>query len=736
MTARRLPPIGLALLLLPTLAAAATYTVTSTGDSGAGSLRQAILDANANAGADTIAFNIPGAGVHTIAPLTALPPITDPVTIDGYSQPGASVNTLPLAQGTNAVILIELDGQGAAQGPAGLLLSAAGTVVRGLSIAHWTSEISVDHPNCVIAGNFLGIDAAGTAHPNPDHYSGTGVALFYSSTTGTQVGGPNPADRNVISGNVSGINASQTGTVIQGNLVGTDISGTHAIPNTGGGVSLTKAGVVGGPGPNDGNVIASNGNQQLTVAGGAVVQGNFIGTDATGTLDMGSFAGMYATGPVTIGGIGAGEGNTIANGRTGGIIVQGGTGATIRGNRIYDNGYYGIGLTSGAAGGYDGNVNDAGDADSGTNGLQNLSDRELRRCTARPRPRSMAAFNSKASTTYDIDFYSNALCQTHPAVHDQGRDYIGSIQLATDGAGDASIDAALPVALQAGQAVTAIATDPSGNSSQFSRSIAIGSYWLGTSPVPRTIGFYGQMLQDGVTVTIGGLPATNVIVNDPTMLTLTSPALPAGTVNDLVVANPGPRGLTSTLRNYWIVDYNDVREDSGFYPFIQTLLRNEITAGVGGGNYGPDLSIKRQSMAVFLLKAKHGACYAPPPCTPGYFADVACPSNFAPWIQEMAVEGVTSGCGGGNFCPDNPVRRDQMAVFLLRALHGPTYTPPACAGIFTDVPCPGTYANWIEELKNEFITGGCGDGTTYCPSNNNTRAQMAVFIVNSFLLLD
>ncbi len=290
MTARRLP-IGLALFLSASLAAAATYTVTNTADSGAGSLRQAILDANANAGADTIAFDIPGAGVHTISPVTALPSITEQATIDGYTQPGASANTLPLAQGTNAVILIELDGQGAAQGPAGLFLSAAGTVVRGLSIAHWTSEISVDHPNCVIAGNFLGIDAAGTAHPNPDHYSGTGVTLIYSGTTGTQVGGPNPADRNVISGNVCGINASQAGTVIQGNLVGTDVSGTRAIPNTGGGVSLTNAGVVGGPGSNDGNVIAANGNQQLTVAGGAIVQGNFIGTDATGTLDLGQLRG-------------------------------------------------------------------------------------------------------------------------------------------------------------------------------------------------------------------------------------------------------------------------------------------------------------------------------------------------------------------------------------------------------------------------------------------------------------
>ena len=93
-------------------------------------------------------------------------------------------------------------------------------------------------------------------------------------------------------------------------------------------------------------------------------------------------------------------------------------------------------------------------------------------------------------------------------------------------------------------------------------------------------------------------------------------------------------------------------------------------------------------MAVFILKAEHGICYTPPACT-GVFPDVPCTSSFAPWIEAMAAEGITSGCGGGNFCPLDPVRRDQMAVFLLKGEHGASYVPPPCAGIFTDVPCPG-----------------------------------------------
>ena len=137
-------------------------------------------------------------------------------------------------------------------------------------------------------------------------------------------------------------------------------------------------------------------------------------------------------------------------------------------------------------------------------------------------------------------------------------------------------------------------------------------------------------------------------------------------------------------------------------------------------------------MAVFILKAEHGLCYTPPPCA-GIFPDVPCSSNFAPWIETMFNEGITGGCGGGNFCPTNPVRRDQMAVFLLKGEHGSSYVPPTCTGIFGDVPCPSQFANWIEQLSAEMITSGCGGGN-YCPGTNNTRGQMAVFIVKTFNL--
>ena len=97
-------------------------------------------------------------------------------------------------------------------------------------------------------------------------------------------------------------------------------------------------------------------------------------------------------------------------------------------------------------------------------------------------------------------------------------------------------------------------------------------------------------------------------------------------------------------------------------------------------------------MAVFLLKGKYGLCYVPPPCTPGSFPDVPCPSLFADWIDALADEGITSGCGGGLFCPNNFVTRRQMAIFLLKAKYGSAYVPPTCTGVFDDVPCPGDNA--------------------------------------------
>jgi hypothetical protein len=142
-------------------------------------------------------------------------------------------------------------------------------------------------------------------------------------------------------------------------------------------------------------------------------------------------------------------------------------------------------------------------------------------------------------------------------------------------------------------------------------------------------------------------------------------------------------------------------------------------------------------MAVFLLKGEHGGTYAPPACSSTMFADVPCPgAQFVDWINQLATEGITGGCGNGNYCPDSSVTRGQMAVFLLKGEHGGAYTPPACsATMFADVECPDAqFVDWINQLATEGITGGCGNGN-YCPQDSVTRGQMAVFLVKTFGLV-
>jgi hypothetical protein len=372
--------------------------------------------------------------------------------------------------------------------------------------------------------------------------------------------------------------------------------------------------------------------------------------------------------------------------------------------------------------------NDLGDADPGPNNNQNFPligavDVGAGTTTVH------GVLNSAASTQFTLDFYSNDACVGRPQDFLQGRTYLGSDTVTTDGSGNVSFASVLPVAIAAGEKVTATATDPDGNTSEFSQRFVLTSSPSSGNPAGvANVALTGFNFLAGAAVSVGGAPATNVSVNDYNDMHVTVPSLPPGSLNDVVVTNTD--GSVGTLPNGWIADFLDVPGNQLFYPFVTTLVRNKITVGVGGGSYGVNAPTLRQQMAVFLLKARHGLCYVPPACA-GTFGDVPCPSTFANWIEALAAEGITGGCGGGNFCPTTPVRRDQMAVFLLKAEHGSSYTPPDCAGIYPDVPCPSTFANWIEQLGTENITGGCGGGN-YCPSANNTRGQMAVFMTKTF----
>ncbi|HSS18814.1 MAG TPA: Calx-beta domain-containing protein [Pyrinomonadaceae bacterium] len=354
------------------LAAATTFTVNVTGDgqdanpgdgicqtnvAGNCSLRAAIGEANANSGKDTINFNIPGAGVHTISPNTPLPAITQGVIIDGYSQPGASPNTLPSSD--NAVLLIELSGANIAPDPNGgenglEILDGNGTTIQGLVVNSFvTVGIGVESgagrsSETTIQGNFIGTDPTGNL-ARPNRVDG----VFLSGSLGVQsnnrVGGSTPAARNVISGNgdgqapllpADGIFIEGGGpTFVENNFVGLNAAGTAALPNEGDGVHATfSIGAIIGGSVAARNIISGNGGNGIFFGGGNeghnLVQQNFIGTNPDGTAAIpNARAGVQLNGLTDV--IGSpNAGNLISGNGEHGVFIDGGESNQVQGNYI------------------------------------------------------------------------------------------------------------------------------------------------------------------------------------------------------------------------------------------------------------------------------------------------------------------------------------------------------------------------------------------------------------------
>ncbi len=182
--------------------------------------------------------------------------------------------------------------------------------------------------------------------------------------------------------------------------------------------------------------------------------------------------------------------------------------------------------------------------------------------------------------------------------------------------------------------------------------------------------------------------------------------------------------------------FQDVPRGYWAKKWIEALYRNGVTQGCGliPRLFCPENPVSRGQMSVFLLRAKEGSAYVPPPCPVAPFNDVPAGDPFCPWIREIASRGITSGCGNGNFCPSSPVTREQMAFFLLKTLEGPTYSLPGCTeSPFPDVPVGSFFCPWIRELALRGLTSGCGGGN-YCPGDAVSRAQIATFLVRTFEL--
>jgi hypothetical protein len=304
----------------------ATFTVTNTNDSGAGSLREAITNANITGGADLIDFNIAGVTVHTINLLAGLPIITETVTIDATTQPGY-VNSPR----------IELNGAGAGLTTSGLALglNSDNSAIYGLSINRFTSHgISIASTGNIIQGNYIGLGPAGTA-------LGNGLNGIYLSPTASAnfIGGVGANQGNVVSSNSGpGMRVESDGNTILGNIVGLDPTGTAARGNAFDGILVMgNNNTIGGTAAGSRNIVSSNGIDGIGLIGtGNTVLGNYIGVAADGTTDRGNGEdGIYTVGDNSaIGGTTAGARNVIAGNGQSGIHVNGGTGVTITGNYI------------------------------------------------------------------------------------------------------------------------------------------------------------------------------------------------------------------------------------------------------------------------------------------------------------------------------------------------------------------------------------------------------------------
>jgi len=666
-------------------AEAATITVTNANDTRDGSgnpitgdgvsLREAILSVNGGANVnldvvadlnsglygtnDTIRFNIPAAsdpgcvaatGVCTIA-VTAggLPTISKTVTIDGYTQPGASPNTLTV--GSNAALKIELNGTSAGSGGIGLMIDAANSSVRGLVINRFCHNSGIiiwaAGSGATITGNYVGTDTSGATAPlgscgvmsyglvvdtasdvmiggttsdarnvvsgnSQDgvrvytsvpggasnvkilgNYLGTnaagtmavgnGAGVDIIAALGVVVGGTTPGARNVISGNFGegvfvGENSAgdAAGAVIRGNLIGTNATGDSAIPNTRGVWLLAPDAVIGGTEAGAGNVISGNFDYGIKVSRGALVQGNFIGTNASGIGGLANGIGITSdfTSTVTIGGTTPGAANVIAFNTGPGVRFDNGTGGRIRGNSTYSNGGLGIDHSGDGV-----TANDIGDGDTGPNNRQNfpvLAPASL----VGGLTRVAGTLQSASNTAFHIDFYSSPSCD--PSGHGEGRIYLGSTVTTTDGGGDASfVEPGLRSTIL-GDTITATATDPAGNTSEFSACQSVVAPGVTVTPI-------GGLITDETGRTATFTVRMNSVPTAQVTIPVSSGDITEGAINTVALVF-APDATAAYPQTVTITGQDDSDSD-GHIGYSIVLGAATSTDGAYGGVNPPDVGV-------------------------------------------------------------------------------------------------------------------------------------------------
>lgn len=189
-----------------------------------------------------------------------------------------------------------------------------------------------------------------------------------------------------------------------------------------------------------------------------------------------------------------------------------------------------------------------------------------------------------------------------------------------------------------------------------------------------------------------------------------------------------------------VARFGDVNGEYWAFDYIRRFANAGITSGCVAETatslplYCPEATVTREQMSIFVVRAQHGIAFTPPAAT-GMFGDVPTSSPYAPWIEQMVRDGITSGCttSPAMFCPTSAVNRDQMAVLIVRARHGGAFTPPSPTGMFQDVPTNYWAAAYIEQLAADGVTSGCSSSPMlFCPTDAVTRAQMAVFLARAY----
>ena len=440
----------------------ATFTVVNNLDAGTGSLRQAITDANLNAGPDIINFNISGSpgAIQTITLATALPLITDQVTIDGTTQSGYSANTLLVGAGNNAAIKIQLDGANLNNGEVGLYLNSAGSSVAGLSFVNFPFAIYANNNNITIKGNYFGLNADGTAQSKG--LSGVGVDV--ATVNAAIVGGNTAADQNIFGNLTTGLlQIAGSGSSFTGNRIGLGTTNTSFMPNTTG-IQINNLGTTDALNHSiSANLIGKNatGIKLIGFQGGTgkvigtQIVGNLIGTDSSGsTNNLGNSGDAISIDDgvtnTTIGN--SVKPNTIAYSNQNGVFINGAAsvGNTVEYNNIRNNVGLGILLLNGA------NSNIASPVltqqlSNGTGGF------------------TYSGFvNGVANTQYTVDFYSSLISDSRS----QGANYLGSTTVTTDANGNIGFTGFAPTQNQTSQGaayvVTATATNLGIGTSVFS----------------------------------------------------------------------------------------------------------------------------------------------------------------------------------------------------------------------------------------------------------------------------